>query len=76
MLPLTTKLTVSPTWVPVVDPVIVTLPPASAALRMLSALTSLTAMVGVGAVVSTTSSLLVVSVAVLPAASVSVAVTG
>ena len=43
---------------------------------MLSALTSLTAMVGVGAVVSTTSSLLVVSVAVLPAASVSVAVTG
>ena len=68
--PLTTRLTVSPVWVPVVEPVIVTLPPASATLRTLSSVTSFKVIVGAGAAPLTVKGLLPVPVPVLPAASV------
>ena len=53
VLPLIVRVTVSPACVPVVEPVIVTLLPASAALTTLSVVTLLTEMVRAGAVVST-----------------------
>ena len=52
-MPLTTKLTVSPACVPVVEPVMFTFPPASAAFRMLSVATSLRLIDGVGIEAST-----------------------